>query len=42
MMESKRQLADQIVGTGESWLTEFSTDELKDLFELRREAVMAE
>lgn len=42
MIESKRQLADQIVGTGESWLTELSANELKDLFELRREAVMAE
>jgi SNF2 family DNA or RNA helicase len=42
MIESKRQLADQIVGTGESWLTELSTGELRDLFELRREAVMAE
>jgi SNF2 family DNA or RNA helicase len=42
MIESKRQLAEQIVGEGESWLTELSTDELRDLFELRREAVMAE
>jgi SNF2 family DNA or RNA helicase len=42
MIESKRQLAEQIVGTGESWLTELSTDELRDLFSLRKEAVMAE
>jgi SNF2 family DNA or RNA helicase len=42
MIESKRLLAEQIVGTGESWLTEMSTDDLKDLFALRREAVMAE
>ena len=42
MIESKRQLAEQIVGTGESWLTELSTNELRDLFELRREAVMVE
>jgi len=42
MLESKRQLADQIVGTGESWLTEMSTDELKELLELRKEAVMDE
>jgi len=42
MIESKRQLAEQIVGTGESWLTELSTGELKDLFALRREAVMME
>lgn len=42
MIESKRQLAEQIVGTGESWLTELSTNELRDLFELRRDAVMVE
>jgi SNF2 family DNA or RNA helicase len=42
MIESKKSLANQIVGTGESWLTELSTDELKNLFELRREAVMLE
>lgn len=42
MIESKRQLAEQIVGTGESWLTELSTNELRSLFELRREAVMVE
>ncbi|HEX8918201.1 MAG TPA: hypothetical protein VF898_06840, partial [Chloroflexota bacterium] len=42
MIESKRQLAEQIVGEGEAWLTELSTDELRDLFALRREAVMAE
>jgi SNF2 family DNA or RNA helicase len=42
MIESKRVLAEQIVGTGESWLTELSTNELRDLFALRNEAVMAE
>ena len=42
MIESKRLLAEQIVGEGESWLTELSTDELRDLFALRKEAVMAE
>jgi len=42
MIESKRQLAEQILGAGESWLTELSTGELKDLFALRREAVMME
>ncbi|GAC1466504.1 MAG: DEAD/DEAH box helicase [Chloroflexota bacterium] len=42
MIESKRQLADQIVGSGESWITELSTDDLRNLFALRREAVMAE
>lgn len=42
MIESKRLLAEQIVGAGESWLTEMSTNELRELFELRRETVMAE
>ncbi|HZU11936.1 MAG TPA: DEAD/DEAH box helicase [Chloroflexota bacterium] len=42
MIESKKALANQIVGSGESWLTELSADELKNLFELRREAVMLE
>ena len=42
MIESKRLLAEQILGTGESWLTEMSTDDLRQLFELRREAVMSE
>jgi len=42
MIESKKVLAEQVVGAGESWLTEMSTDELKNLFELRREAVMVE
>jgi SNF2 family DNA or RNA helicase len=42
MIESKRSLAEQIVGTGESWVTELSTNELRDLFALRREAVLVE
>jgi SNF2 family DNA or RNA helicase len=42
MIESKRLLAEQIVGTGESWMTEMSTEDLKELFALRREAVMDE
>jgi SNF2 family DNA or RNA helicase len=42
MIESKKLLAEQVVGSGENWLTELSTDELKNLFELRREAVMVE
>ncbi len=42
LIESKKQLVESIVGAGESWLTELSTDELRSLFELRREAVMVE
>src|SRR5207253_11517948 len=39
MIERKMELAETVVGTGEGWLTELSTDELKKLFALRREAV---
>ena len=39
MIEKKKGLAESIVGSGESWLTEMSTDELKELFALSREAV---
>ncbi|RLF60075.1 MAG: hypothetical protein DRN27_00600 [Thermoplasmata archaeon] len=39
MIEQKKQLADSVVGTGESWLTEFSTDQLRSLFKLSSDAV---
>lgn len=39
MIEQKRDLAERIVGEGENWLTEMSTDQLKELFALSREAV---
>ncbi|HEX2768258.1 MAG TPA: DEAD/DEAH box helicase, partial [Geobacteraceae bacterium] len=39
MIERKKELAGSIVGAGEGWLTELSTDELKELFALRPEAV---
>lgn len=35
MMERKLSLSQQIVGSGESWITELSTSELRDLFTLR-------
>jgi len=38
MLERKRHLAEKIVGSGESWLTELSTDALRNLFELSRDA----
>ncbi|MBD0381989.1 DEAD/DEAH box helicase [Paenibacillus sedimenti] len=41
MIERKLGLSQQIVGTGENWITELSTDELRDLFSLRREWVEA-
>lgn len=39
MIERKKALAESIVGTSEGWLTELSTDQLRDLFTLRKEAV---
>ena len=39
MIEQKKELAENIVGSGENWLTELSTAQLKDLFTLSREAV---
>ncbi|MEA3457997.1 MAG: C-terminal helicase domain-containing protein, partial [Candidatus Thermoplasmatota archaeon] len=39
MIEQKKQLADMVIGTGESWLTEFSTDQLQELFKLSNDAV---
>jgi SNF2-related domain/SNF2 Helicase protein/Helicase conserved C-terminal domain len=39
MISDKRGLAARIVGTGESWLTELSTSELRDVVALRAEAV---
>lgn len=38
MLEKKRHLADQIVGSGEGWMTELSTNALKDLFALSNDA----
>ena len=42
LIESKLALAESIVGAGESWITELSPAELRDLFTLRREAVAEE
>lgn len=39
MIEQKKELAENIVGNGENWLTEMSTSQLKELFTLSREAV---
>lgn len=36
LIESKKGLAEAVVGGGESWLTELSTDELRELVTLRR------
>ncbi|MBW6517261.1 MAG: DEAD/DEAH box helicase [ANME-2 cluster archaeon] len=42
MIEDKKALAENVVGTGEGWLTEMSTEQLKGLFALRQESVMDE
>jgi len=39
LIESKKALAESIVTAGESWLTELSTDELREMLTLRPEAV---
>jgi SNF2 family DNA or RNA helicase len=39
MIESKRALAERIVGTGEGWITEMSTDQLRDVVALSADAV---
>ncbi|MEB3182188.1 MAG: DEAD/DEAH box helicase [Nostocaceae cyanobacterium] len=42
MIESKKQLAEQVVGAGENWLTELDTDQLRNLLILDRNAVIEE
>ncbi|GMK44683.1 ATP-dependent helicase [Paenibacillus glycanilyticus] len=37
MLESKQQLSDDVITSSESWITELSTDALRDLFTLRRD-----
>lgn len=39
MIERKKELAENILGTGEAWLTELDTEELRSIFTLRRESV---
>ncbi len=39
MLEEKRDLADRILGSGEKWLTELSTDQLREVLALSQEAV---
>jgi hypothetical protein len=41
MITSKRQLAQRVVGTGEQWITELSTQELRDVIALRAPAGVA-
>jgi SNF2 family DNA or RNA helicase len=39
MIEHKQEVAAQVVGSGEGWLTELSNEQLKELFTLRPEAI---
>ncbi|WP_214319820.1 DEAD/DEAH box helicase [Nonomuraea sediminis] len=39
MIERKKALAERVVGTGEDWLSDLSTDELREVFRLTAEAV---
>ncbi|HXF61184.1 MAG TPA: DEAD/DEAH box helicase, partial [Caldilineaceae bacterium] len=39
LIESKQALAQSIVGSGEEWLTELDTDQLRDLLMLRYDAI---
>lgn len=41
-IESKKALAEQVVGTGENWLAELDTDQLRNLLLLDRNAVIDE
>jgi hypothetical protein len=41
MLEQKRELASKVVGTGEQWITELDATELRDLFSLSKDAVVA-
>jgi SNF2 family DNA or RNA helicase len=42
MIESKKALADQVVGAGENWLSELGTDQLRQLLLLDRNTVIEE
>jgi SNF2 family DNA or RNA helicase len=39
VLEKKKQLAESVIGTGEAWLTELSTEEIKALIALSKDAV---
>ena len=42
LIESKKELAEQVVGAGEQWLTELNTEELRNLLVLDRQSVIDE
>ncbi len=42
MIESKLALAENVIGSGEAWLTELNTDQLREVLSLRNDAVSDE
>ena len=42
LIESKQALAASVIGTGETWLTELSTRDLRDLVALDRDAIIGD
>lgn len=42
LLESKRQMAEDVVGTGERWLTEYSDEQLHELLALRKQVILSE
>ncbi len=40
LIENKKTLSENIIGTSESWLTELTTAQLNELFTLRREVIL--
>jgi SNF2 family DNA or RNA helicase len=42
LIESKKALAEQVVGAGENWLTDLDTDQLRNLLLLDRSAIIGE
>ncbi|MNC54807.1 hypothetical protein D3C75_1043030 [compost metagenome] len=42
LIERKRALSEQVVGSGEQWLTEMSNDELRSLITLHRGSFLEE
>ncbi|MGC1401539.1 MAG: DEAD/DEAH box helicase [Thermodesulfobacteriota bacterium] len=39
MIDAKQEMAGRVIGSGEAWLTELSTKDLRELFALRKEAI---
>ena len=40
MIERKKEITENVLGTGEGWLTELSNEEIRDVFALRKEALV--